>query len=205
LAPVAFEVVRSRQQNLSGLQPEVVNALFEAMRSEALAVVRQGAGNVHFEESRHAYMRYAGQGHEIPVSLPAETYGQQHGEIFRAAFESAYARLYGRIIEGVDIEVLSWTLTISAASAALVDLQEMQQTVRKLPESEGSQALFDPSLARWVDTPVYLRSHLRPGDRLPGPVLITEDQTTTVVTSLYEAEIDPAGHIVMTRMEAHDE
>jgi N-methylhydantoinase A len=205
LAPVAFEVVRSRHQNLSRLKPEVVNALFEAMRNEALAVVRQGAGSARLEESRHAYMRYVGQGHEIPVSLPVKAYGQQHGEIFRAAFESAYTQLYGRIIEGVDIEVLSWTLTISATPPEPANLPEISETVGALPEPEGSQGLFDPALGKRVDTPVYLRNRLRPGDRLPGPALITEDQTTTIVTSRYTAEIDPRGHIVMTRMETKDD
>ncbi len=67
LAPVAFEVVRSRQQNLSALQADVINTLVEEMRREALAVVRQGTGSDHLLETRHAYMRYVGQGHEIPV------------------------------------------------------------------------------------------------------------------------------------------
>jgi len=80
-------------------------------------------------------------------------------------------------------------------------LQEAGETAGTLPEPEGSQVFFDPSLGRRVDTPVYMRSHLRPGDRLPGPVLITEDQTTTVVSSSYVAEIDNRGHIVMTRTE----
>ena len=116
LAPVAFEVVRSRRQNLSALQLDVVNTLFGDMRDEALAVVRQGVREGHLEETRHAYMRYVGQGHEIPVSLPVEPYRERHGTVFRAAFEAAYTQLYGRVIGGVDIEVLSWTLTITAPS-----------------------------------------------------------------------------------------
>ena len=44
LAPVAYEVVRSRRQALDRLDPEVVNELMAAMQAEALDVVRQGAG-----------------------------------------------------------------------------------------------------------------------------------------------------------------
>jgi N-methylhydantoinase A len=205
LAPVAFEVVRSRQQTLSALQADVINILVEDMRNEALAVVRQGTGSDHLVETRHAYMRYVGQGHEIPVSLPLETYGDQHGAIFRTAFEAAYTRLYGRIIEGVDIEVLSWTLTISAPSTEAAESPDAAGEGRALPEPDGFQALFDPSVERKVNTPVYLRERLRTGDRLLGPVLITEDQTTTVVTSNYRAEIDARGNIVMTRTENTDD
>ena len=205
LAPVAFEVVRSRQQNLSALQADVINTLVEEMRREALAVVRQGTGSEHLLETRHAYMRYVGQGHEIPVGLPVENYGDQHGGIFRAAFEKAYTQLYGRIIEGVDIEVLSWTLTISAPSQAPAESVGVESAARQLPEPDDFQPLFDPLMASQVNAPVFLRQSLRAGDCLRGPVLITEDQTTTVVTSNYRAEIDARGYIVMTRRENSDD
>jgi N-methylhydantoinase A len=205
LAPVAFEVVRSRQQNLSALQVDVINSLIEDMRREALAVVRQGTGSDQLVETRHAYMRYVGQGHEIPVGLPVEHYGDQHGAIFRAAFESAYTQLYGRIIEGVDIEVLSWTLTISAPSQERVESASVRGPARQLPEPDDFQPLYDPSVERQVNAPVFLRENLRAGDCLRGPVLITEDQTTTVVTWNYRAEIDARGNIVMTRRENSDD
>jgi N-methylhydantoinase A len=201
LAPVAYEVVRSRHQILSALQAEVINSLMDDMHRESLAVVRQGTARDDLEETRHAYMRYVGQGHEIPVSLPVETYGGQHGAIFQKAFEAAYRQLYGRIIESVDIEVLSWTLTISAPVQETDEPAEDSRAGRKLPDPIGWQALFDPSRNESVNTPVYLREHLQTGDALEGPALITEDQTTTVVTSNYCAIIDTRGHIVMTRQE----
>jgi N-methylhydantoinase A len=46
-----------------------------------------------------------------------------------------------------------------------------------------------------------LRDQLQAGDGFQGPALITEDQTTTVVSSNYLAAIDARGHIVMTRQE----
>ncbi len=208
LAPVAFEVVRSRHQSLSTLNTELVNQLIDEMYTESLAVVKQGSDGNDLTQTRHAYMRYVGQGHEIAVSLPVETYGDEHGEIFRNAFESAYRRLYGRTIEGVEIEVLSWTLTITAGG-------EKQSPVKKgsepltderaagapLPQPLEHQTLFDPSMERRVSAKVYLREKLRPGDRLRGPVLITEDQTTTVVTSNYQASIDSRGYILLERCE----
>ena len=201
LAPVAYEVVRSRQQNLSALQADVVNTLMEDMHRESLVVVRQGTARDDLEETRHAYMRYVGQGHEIPVNLPVERYGEQHGTVFRKAFEAAYRQLYGRIIDGVEIEVLSWTLTISAPVQETGKPPENRKADRTMPEPIEWQALFDPSRDGPVDTPVYLREQLRPGDGIQGPALITEDQTTTVVTSNYLAVIDTRGHIVMTRQE----
>ncbi len=198
LAPVAFEVVRSRHQLLSDLQADLVNGLWDEMQQEALAVVRQGA-DTGLQETRHAYMRYVGQGHEIPVSLPVEACTAAHRDIFRDAFESAYRQLYGRIIEAVEIEALSWTLTVSAPIADSGSETVQASARESLPDHIGEQSVFDPSLQKTVNARVYLRDRLKPGHILAGPVLITESQTTTVVTSNFEARISERGHIVMSR------
>jgi N-methylhydantoinase A len=199
LAPVAFEVVRSRHQLLSALDADTINRLWDDMQQESLAVVRQGSADAELLETRHAYMRYVGQGHEIPVTLPVERCTERHGEFFRDAFEAAYRQLYGRTIEGVEIEVLSWTLTVSAVIVNAKDESAPVAEIRSLPEPVGEQRLYDTSLEKYIDTPVYLRDQLQPGDRLAGPALITESQTTTVVTANYEAGINQQGHIVLSR------
>ena len=198
LAPVAYEVVRSRRQRLSSLQPDLINGLMRDMHVEALAVVRQGSDAADLIETRQAYMRYAGQGHEIAVHLPVEDYGDDHAAVFAQAFESAYTQLYGRTIDGIDIEVLSWTLTLSAPTRELAATATDVKN-NAAPAAAKTQSFFDPVLAQRTDVPVYFREELQPGDELPGPALITEDQTTTVVTSHYSAAIDARGYIVLTR------
>jgi len=213
LAPVAYEVVRSRHQNLSELQSGTVNSLMEEMRAEALAVVRQGTDREDLVETRQAYMRYVGQGHEIAVNLPVAIYAQADAEVFRHAFESAYEQLYGRIIAGVGIEVLSWTLTISEPEMEVVPDSLSGDTAPAAAASGrisapgpnpcdpvSRQSCFDSSTMQRMEVPVYLRNRLRAGDCISGPALIAEDQTTTVVTAGYRAEIDERKYIVLTRI-----
>jgi len=223
LAPVAYEVVRSRRQDLAALEPEVVNALMAEMHDEALAVVRQGAGPdtgpADLHETRHAYMRYLGQGHEISVPLPVEPYGENHRGIFRQLFEAAYRRLYGRIIEGVEIEALSWTLAIAAKKSGRAQKESAhllhgeavlagRETAKRFLNAlspVGRQGLLDPATGRPVDASVYLRDDLAPGMAVSGPALITEEQTTTVVPLAWRAQVDALGGIVLTRTESADE
>ncbi len=202
LAPIAYEVVRSRQQNLSSLQTELVNALMAGMRAEALAVVRLGTTDKDLVETRQAYMRYVGQGHEIAVSLPLGPYGEAHAAVFRQAFAAAYTQLYGRTIAGVDIEALSWTLTITTNPGSepfFVAKKGSDPIPPHPPTPVRMQSFFDSSSAQRTDVPVYLRETLQPGERISGPALIAEDQTTTVVTAHYDAAIDARGYIVLTR------
>jgi N-methylhydantoinase A len=211
LAPVAYEVVRSRHQALSALDPAAVNELMADMRAEALATVRQAvrqglgspAPDHELRETRQAYMRYRGQGHEIPVALPVEKYDEAHRHGFREAFEAAYRQLYGRIIDGVEIEALSWTLTIAEKRESVEPDRRSEPCSRPgaSPNPVSTQLLLDPASGQAADAPVYLRSDLGAGARVPGPALITEAQTTTVVAAGWQAVVDPHGSIVLSRPE----
>jgi N-methylhydantoinase A len=209
LAPVAYEVVRSRRQALVSLQPEVVNDLMADMQEEALAVVRQGVGPSvavqDLQETRHAYMRYVGQGHEISVPLPVEAYGEGHREGFRQRFEAAYRQLYGRTIEGVEIEALSWTLTVTAPRRQALEKAAQNRAAHTVDGAPvGHQELFDPATARSVRAAVFLRDDLSVGTTVDGPALITEPQTTTVVPPAWRARVADQGAIVLTRRDTKD-
>jgi N-methylhydantoinase A len=198
LATVAYEVVRSRQQSLSELDHELVNRLMAEMRAEAESVVAQAHSGTQLIETRQAYMRYSGQGHEIAVSLPVADYGPDDAGVFRQAFEAEYRRLYGRTIAEIDIEVLSWTLTISAPARQLPK-EPGDCAPSATPSADSKQSCFDPAQERRGDVPVYSRQSLTPGVAIAGPALITEDQTTTVVSSVFDARIDAYGNIIMNR------
>ncbi|MXX21656.1 MAG: hydantoinase/oxoprolinase family protein, partial [Rhodospirillales bacterium] len=114
-AAVSYEVVRSRYMRLSEFDPRAANALLGEMQAEARAVVLAGAGaGAELEETRHAYMRYVGQGHEIVVPLASRTLADADRETLAAAFDTEYARLFSRTLPDQEREVLSWTLTITA-------------------------------------------------------------------------------------------
>ena len=109
-APIAYEIVRSQLQRLDAFNADQANALLAAMRAEAEAIVRRGAPTAPLVETRSAFMRYRGQGHEITVPLPVRDFYAKDGAQLRLAFEDAYRRLYHRTIPGVEVEALSWVL-----------------------------------------------------------------------------------------------
>ena len=73
-APIAYEVVRTRHVRLDMFDAKMLNELFAAMRAEAEAVVRPAAPGEALVETRLAFMRYRGQGHEIAVPLPNQPF-----------------------------------------------------------------------------------------------------------------------------------
>jgi N-methylhydantoinase A len=198
-APVAYEVVRGRLMRLSSFEPESANRLLADMRAEAETIVRRGAPDAPLAERRSAFMRYRGQGHEIAVELPARAFNSADRAAITALFEDAYRRLYSRPIPGVDIEILSWVVTISApAQGELASEMPMRPGEAK---ARARRPLFDPQAGEFQDVPIYWRGDLAPGAKIAGPAVIAEDDTSTVVSPLFEAQVDKFGYIALTRRE----
>jgi N-methylhydantoinase A len=196
-APIAYEIVRSRLQKLSSFKAADANALYAEMRAEAEAIVRRGAPDAALEEERHAFMRYRGQGHEVMVPLPAGRYGDGDAARLADAFAAAYGALYSRTIPGVDIEVVSWALSLRAL--AQIAVEAPQPVEPYVPQPFGQRPVFDPGSGETVEVPVYRRADLRPGAQVRGPALIVEDETSTLVSPAFDAAIDGYGYIELRR------
>jgi len=200
-APIAYEIVRSALQRLDEFDPRAANALYAAMRVEAEPIVRRGAGDQALTETRSAFMRYRGQGHEIGVPLPTRAYRDGDAAFFHKAFEDAYRRLYSRVIPGVEVEVLSWVMLLSAPRPAESETVAPPPEPHT-PEPARSRPVFDPETGEFIEVAIHERSKLRPGALIPGPAIIAEDETSTVVSRLFDARIDAFGYIELSRRES---
>jgi len=196
-APVSYDVVRSRYSHLAKFEPEGLNKMFTEMHDEAQAIVTSGAPGAELEERRIAYMRYIGQGHEIVVEVPARALTVDDGAVLRAAYDKAYEALFGRDIPSMEVEILTWALSVST----ILPPPPLQTDIPDagLATVSGERRLFDADLTDFVSAPVYQRDDLVPGMTVQGPAIIAEDQTTTAVTGHFQARIDAAGHIEITR------
>jgi N-methylhydantoinase A len=198
-APVGYEIVRSRLMRLGSFDAAAANRLIAEMRAEAEEIVRCGAPAVELAERRSALMRYRGQGHEIAVELPVRAFTAADRTTIRELFEAAYRRLYSRPIPGVEIEILSWVIALAApAQGALGAAAETKST---MPKPRARRPVFDPASGEFLDVPIYWRPDLTPGARVSGPAVIAENDTSTVVSPQFDAQIDRFGYIELNRRE----
>ncbi|HEX3953946.1 MAG TPA: hydantoinase/oxoprolinase family protein [Stellaceae bacterium] len=197
-APIAYEIVRTQLQRLDAFDADGANALLATMREEAESIVRRGEAEATLTESRSAFMRYRGQGHEIAVPVPARIYRAEDATELLAAFETAYRRLYSRVIPGVEVEVLSWVLLLSGP-VPLEPPATLDAPLASHPAPARRRAVFDADSADFVDVAIYERPGLAPGAVMPGPAVIIEDETSTVVSRTFDARINPFGYIELTR------
>ncbi|MDW4551570.1 hydantoinase/oxoprolinase family protein [Defluviimonas sp. D31] len=196
-APVSFEIVRSRYSMLQTLDFAAVNRLFASMVSQALDVVRQGAAEAEVIVSRTAFMRYHGQGHEIEIALPDRDLELSDIAPLTKAFETAYARQFSRPVPGMEIEILNWSVRVATRADAIQPVATTP-AARALAARETRSVTCDITGAR-REAAFVMRDALAPGDRLAGPALIAEPQTTTFVGTDFDAEVDARGNLVLTR------
>jgi N-methylhydantoinase A len=199
-APVAYEIVRGRLMRLLTFDPAAANRLLAEMRAEAEAIVRQGAPVAEFTEQRSAFMRYRGQGHEIAVQLPVRDFTAADEAVIKDLFEEAYRRLYSRPIPGVEIEILSWVIAVGAPAEG--ELAVASETNASAPSPKSRRPVFDPASGEFLDVPIYWRPELAPGARIAGPAVIAENDTSTVVSPMFDAQIDKFGYIELIRRSA---
>ncbi|MDD1963605.1 hydantoinase/oxoprolinase family protein, partial [Pseudomonas sp. 39004] len=199
-APFGFESVRSAYMRLSSFDAVKAKQIIDELIEEASSFVRTGAGSAEPTLECMAFMRYVGQGWELPVNVPVEQLGGADGQALKAGYDREYEAFFGRTIDGLDIEVVSWSLR---ASSAVAKPQQRSLTEKSGPARiSGKRRLFDARLEGFQTAAVVDREHMRAGDWVAGPAVITERETTTIVTASREAIMQADGCLLLRAVKA---
>lgn len=201
VAPLAFDFVRSYVGPLETLDWSEVNARFDEMEREGLAILSgAGADPATVTVTRTAELRYVGQGHQVAVPVPdGPLTGASAGELERA-FESTYRRLYGRTATGNPIEAINWRVLTAAPSPHLPveHLGRGRSGGSADSALKGTRPVYQPEEGKLVPVPVYDRYRLGPGATLHGPAVVEERESTVILGAGAEVTIDPLFNLVVT-------
>jgi len=199
-SPLAFEVVRSHGVRLEEAEPEAIAAVLDALTAEALSpLARAGIAASDVSIRRFAEMRYRGQGYEIEVPVPAGR--PDDGWLARlvAAFEEVYRTYYRHVPVGLPIEAVTWRVRAQSRAPALPPPQAPRAGA---PSPKGERQVWIPGESGFRPVPVWDRYTLPPGWRAAGPAVIEEVEATTIVTQAFDAAVDDACNLVLTRRPA---
>ncbi|MBJ3778874.1 hydantoinase/oxoprolinase family protein [Acuticoccus mangrovi] len=194
-APISYEVAASQPMRLGLYDQAAVADLLARMWQTASEMIGEAAERFSGVAVTTTEMRYVGQGHEVTVGAGD---GVPTAAALRTAFEEAYRQLFGRTIEGAPIEILSWKVALARPTWSPGRSSTAEGEPRRATPV-ATRPVFDPGAGLFLDHSVYERSALRAGDEVPGPALIVEDETTTVVTPGFRARVSGLGHLVLER------
>ena len=198
-APFSFEANQSVFMRLSAFEPETVRALFREMGEEAAHFVRSCDPKAEILTAARVYMRYAGQGWEIPVDLSPDMTVAPDPAAILALFERDYAALFGRAVEGLDTEVTVWSVNAYTRAAETPQITPVDETSVAAPA--GQRSLTDQENGSLISATRYERAALTPGAEAAGPALITEAETTLVVPPTRSVHVLADGTLDMQRQD----
>ncbi len=193
VAPVAYDAVRSHRMLFRDLTPEILEGIHAEMRAECAArlpkTVRQA--EVAFECS--VDMRYLGQGYD--VSAPYSGDGAAAIEAMRAAFERVYLKLYGRVYPHLPLEIMNFRIS-AAASRHVSQLAEGASTASG-DGKVGTRRAYCPKTRAWKEFTVHRRAAMGRDTEVPGPCIVEENESTTVIPSGARAHLDAHGSLIV--------
>ena len=196
-APYSFEANRSVFMKLSAFDPATVKRLFTEMEEEATRFVRSCDADATVLAEFKVYMRYSGQGWEIPVVLTPDQARNADAATFLRLFEQDYTRLFGRSVEGMEVEVTVWSVNATTPQAHVDPARPVTQTSEVAAFAQRS--LFDAALGRSTDAVEYRRADFSAGSTVMGPSVITEAETTVVLPTSRTATVLSDGCIDIRR------
>ena len=136
------------------------------------------------------------RGHEaIAVALPARAYAASDTAVLRTGFEAAYTALFGRVIPRLEVEAMTFALALSAARP--LPEAAMPPPAQHAPPPRSRRDVTDPATGETDSAAVHERTALAPGMAIPGPALIVEDGTTTVVPRGFAASVNALHQLVL--------
>ena len=180
-APYSFEASRSIFMRLSQFDADLAEKIFVDMEREASNFVRSCDENSQLTSNFKVYMRYSGQGWEIPISFLRKEIKNPSKEVFQKRFEEDYKKLFGRAVFGMQIEIVVWAVNTFTPLPEVKAEPELVE-IKKI-ETKNNCNFFDTGLGKNVQAIRINRDKINKKSWLKGPAIISEKETATIVSS----------------------
>ena len=180
-APYSFEASRSIFMRLSQFDADLAEKIFVDMEKEASNFVRSCDENSQLISNFKVYMRYSGQGWEIPISFLRKEIKNPSKEVFQKRFEEDYKKLFGRAVFGMQIEIVVWAVNTFTPLPEVKAEPELVE-IKKI-ETKNNCNFFDTGLGKNVQAIRINRDKIKKKSWLKGPAIISEKETATIVSS----------------------
>jgi N-methylhydantoinase A len=193
LADLRVDKVWTQAFRSSRVDAALVARQFAGIRAAAEAELREegfaGTPEVHFSIS----MRYAGQNYEHFVPVPAESMTDTVLQDAFSSFEKIHAERYGYAIEGEEIELVAFHVTVTGRRSSPRLVVGEQSGASNLPTHRPVHFREEG----YLPTTIYRRYELPVGTRLEGPCILEEPGSTTLVEPGMAVEVLPDGQLLI--------
>jgi len=196
IAPASFDTVRTHRTRASKVRSTDLEGLYAGMEAEARNGLPRSAHPAQVWFERTADVRYVGQGYDVSVPVDAKMLeAADFGKSLREAFNQVYRKLYGRVFEELELELMSLRVTAYAPGKTFRD--SAPATGAGQATAAAHRGAWCPVAGKYVDHAVYHRAALPPDATIHGPAIVEEPESTTIVGIGAALTVDASGSLVV--------
>ncbi|NIM59356.1 MAG: hydantoinase/oxoprolinase family protein [Candidatus Aminicenantes bacterium] len=200
MSDLKHNFVRTYSTSLNKLNKKKFRSMFNEMQKEATELLR--SENIPERSIQYIYsldMRYVKQYHEVNVEMTADELERGNIESVVSKFHPEHNRLYGYSLEevGTPIELINLRLTSIGKTTKPKFEKEKHDKLDPSDAFKKKRKVYLPLKGAFEEIPVYDGHRLRYGNRVEGPAVIEQVNTTTFVTPEYNILCDKYGSYTM--------
>jgi N-methylhydantoinase A len=189
--------LRSAVGLLSSYPVDEINAIFAELRRRATDdVSEEGLDVTELRLKQQIDLRYLHQGYHLTVDGPDGEITQTHKQPIKAAFDDLHRRTYGASAPEEDAELV--TLRV-VSEVPVPHLRLPRIAAGRVADARiGERPLYDLTSAEFANAYVYDRARLGADDRITGPAIVEQYDSTTVVLADQVLTVDDFGNLLIT-------
>lgn len=196
-SPMSFDFVFGYMTELRHVNWSHVNQRFAELEAQGRQQLSDADVREGVTVTLSADMRYYGQRYEVTVPLQAHPFDETQTDQIEDAFYAAYRSYYGRQIDEVPVETVSWRMNVSGPRPKLDIAWPGRMSSSGDVTPKGERSAFFPGSSKAVTCSVFERGELPVGAQIKGPAIIEDHESTTIVPPGAKLNIDNERMIVL--------
>jgi len=145
---------------------------------------------------RSIEMRYFGQGYELEVPVPNGPLTQRDLRRINESFHQIHRQLYGYASPHEATEFVYLRIAAIGMIPKPKFKKEKDGDHKPARALKGKRKVFVQG--KYASLPIYERTLLRPGDKIQGPAIIEQMDSTTFLSYGHRAQVDPYLNLLIT-------
>ena len=171
-----------------------LNDLTDLREKASQSLIKDGVSDSNLEVTYQADVRYAGQAFQITVEFDEKEYETKGIQLITDAFDDEHYQLFTfKLNDGHEILMIRAIVKVAQA--------EIKSSANTSSESSLEDAVIQDSRfyheAQWHDAKIYDRNKLHSKHLIPGPAIVSEMDSTTVILPEHEAVVDEVGNLII--------
>jgi N-methylhydantoinase A len=198
---VRNDYVRTAVSRHADLDHDLVAGVLDDLQGQAAAALdREGFARAEHRYLRSADLRYVGQAFEVRVPVPDGAVDDPLAQKVADAFHDAHEQLYGYAFRGDPRQPVEW-VNLRVTGVGPIERPRLRELAPRDGGPDRARTGVRPVFFDdWLETPVYWRPDLAPGDLVVGPAIVEEFGSTVPLHPGFTATVDRFGNLLVRKV-----